>query len=87
MLKIVLNNRGLVINARKCLFEGVIVQTALYGAEAWGMISAEIRKVNVLEIVWEVWLECHEWMQLRMKRCVVELVQKFSWQVELIREY
>ena len=33
------------INAKKCLNEGVI---ALYGAEAWGMISAERRKVNVL---------------------------------------
>ena len=32
------------------LFEGVIVPTALYGAEAWGMRSAERRKVNVLEM-------------------------------------
>ena len=30
--------------------EGVIVQTALYGAEAWGMRSAERRKVNVLQM-------------------------------------
>ena len=35
--KSVLNNRGLGINAKKCLYEEVIVQTALYGAEAWGM--------------------------------------------------
>ena len=28
----------------------VIVPTALHGAEAWGMRSAERRKVNVLEI-------------------------------------
>ena len=41
------NNKGLGINAKKCLFEGVIVPTALYGAEAWGMRSAERRKVNV----------------------------------------
>ena len=34
----------------KCLYEGVIVPTALYGAEAWGMRSAERRKVNVLEM-------------------------------------
>ena len=27
-----------------------IVPTALYGAEAWGMRSAERRKVNVLEM-------------------------------------
>ena len=34
-LKSVLNNRGLVINAKNCLYEGIIVRTALYGAEAW----------------------------------------------------
>ena len=33
-----------------CLYEGVIVPTALYGAEAWGMRSAERRKMNVLEM-------------------------------------
>ena len=36
--------------AKKCLYEGVIVPTALYGTEAWGMRSAERRKVNVLEM-------------------------------------
>ena len=50
VLKSVLRNRGLGIKAKKCLYEGVIVQTALYGAETWGMRSAERRKVNVLEI-------------------------------------
>ena len=35
-----LSNRGL----------GIIVPTALYGAEAWGKRSAERRKVNVLEM-------------------------------------
>ena len=45
-----LSNRGLGIKAKKCLYEGVIVPTALYGAEAWGMRSAERRKVNVLEM-------------------------------------
>ena len=49
-LKSVLSNRGLLIKAKKCLCEGVIVPTALYGAEASGMSSAERRKVNVLEI-------------------------------------
>ena len=48
-LKSVLSNRGLVIKATKGLYEGVIILTALYGAEAWGMRSAERRKVNVLE--------------------------------------
>ena len=49
-LKTVVSNRGLGIKAKKCLYEGVIVPTALYGAEAWGMRSAETRKVNVLEM-------------------------------------
>ena len=49
-LKSVLSNRGLWIKVKKCLYEGVIVPTALYGAEAWGMRSAERRKVNVLEM-------------------------------------
>ena len=45
-LKSVLNNRRLGINAKKCIYEGVIVPTALYGAEAWGMRSDERRKVK-----------------------------------------
>ena len=49
-LKSVLSNRGLGIEAKKCLYEGGIVPTALYGAEAWGMRSAERRNVNVLEM-------------------------------------
>ena len=40
-LKSVLNNRGLGINANKCLHEGVIVPTTLYRAEAWDMRKAE----------------------------------------------
>ena len=46
-LKCVLSNGGLGI---KCLYEEVIVPTALYGAEAWGMRSTERRKVNVIEM-------------------------------------
>ena len=38
------------IKAKKCLYEGVIVPTALNGAEAWGMRSADRRKVKVLEM-------------------------------------
>ena len=49
-LKSVLSNRGLGVKAKKCQYEGVIVPTTLYGAEAWGMRSAERRKVNVLEM-------------------------------------
>ena len=40
-LKSVLSNRGLGIKAKKYLYEGVIVPTALYGAEISGMRSAE----------------------------------------------
>ena len=46
-MKSVLSTRGLGIKAKKCLYEGVIVPMALYGAEAWGMRR---RKVKVLEI-------------------------------------
>ena len=46
-LKSVLSNRGLGIKAKKCLYEGVILPTALYGAETWGMRSSERRKVTV----------------------------------------
>ena len=49
-LKSVLSHRRLGIKASKCLYEGVIVPTALYEAEAWGMRSTERRKVNVLEM-------------------------------------
>ena len=49
-LKSVPSNRGLGIKAKKCLDEGVIVPMTLYGAEPWGMRSAERRKVNVLEM-------------------------------------
>ena len=49
-LKSVVSNRGLGIKATECLYEGLIVPTALYGAEARGMRSAERWKMNVLEI-------------------------------------
>ena len=49
-LKSVLSNRRLGIKAKKYLYEGVIVPTALYGAEAWGMRNAERMKVNVFEM-------------------------------------
>ena len=49
-LKSVLSLSRLGINTKKCLYEAVIVPTALYGAEAWGIRSAERRKVNVLEM-------------------------------------
>ena len=49
-LKSVLSNRGLGIKVKKCLYEGEIGPTSLYEAEAWGMRSAERRKVNALEM-------------------------------------
>ena len=49
-LKSVRRNRGFGIQTKKCLYEGVIVLTALYGTEAWGMRTAERRNVNVLEM-------------------------------------
>ena len=48
-LKSVLSNRGFGIKAKKCLYEGVIVQTALL-LIACAMRSAERRKMNVLEM-------------------------------------
>ena len=50
VLKSVLSNRGLGIKVKKCRYERVIVPTALHRAEAWGMRSAERKKVNVLEM-------------------------------------
>ena len=49
-LRSVLSNRGMGIKAKKCLYEGVIVPTTLYGAEVWGMRSAERSIVNVLKM-------------------------------------
>ena len=50
VLKSVLGNRGLGIKTKKCLNHRVIVSTVLYGEVAWGMRSAERRKLNVLVI-------------------------------------
>ena len=43
-LKSVLSDGGLEIEAKKWLYQGVIVPTTLYGTEAWGMRSAERRR-------------------------------------------
>ena len=45
-----LSNRGLEIKSKKCLHEGEIGPSALYGAEAWIKRRAERRKVKVLEM-------------------------------------
>ena len=69
----VLSDRGQEIKAKKYLYEGVIVLTALYAAEAWGM-RTEGRKVSVLE------LKCLSSLvgvsrmdRVGMNRCVGEL--------------
>ena len=49
-LKSVLSNRGLGIKSKKCLYEGVIIPRALYGARERDMRSAERRKVNILDM-------------------------------------
>ena len=73
-LESVLSNRGLGIKAKKCLYGGVIVPTVLYGAEAWGMRSAERMVVNVLEMkCLKSLVECNEWIELGMMRCVGDL--------------
>ena len=53
-LKPVLSNRGLGIKSKKCLYEGLIVPTVLYGAKAWGMRSAEIEKKLASRADWRV---------------------------------
>ena len=50
VMKSLLSNRELRVKAKKCQHEGGVVTTAFYGAEAWGMRSAERRKGNVLEM-------------------------------------
>ena len=49
-LKSVRSNRGLGIKAKKCLNEGVIVTTALYGIVRSILFIAERMKLNVLEM-------------------------------------
>ena len=56
------------IKAKKFLYEGVIVPTALDSAEAWGMRNAERIKLNVLEMkCLRSLVELHEWIELGMK--------------------
>ena len=47
------------MNAKRMLYEGIVVPTALYGEEMWGLREAEQRKQNVLEmgclrIMWDL---------------------------------
>ena len=73
-LKGVLSNRGLGISIYKYLYEGVIIPTALYGAEARGMRSAERKKNNVLEMkCLRSFVGMSRMDRLEMKRCLGEL--------------
>jgi len=38
------------MNAKRRLYEGVVVLTDLYGAETWNMGAAERRRLNVMEM-------------------------------------
>ena len=49
-LRRVLKNRGMSLAAKRGLYEGVIVPTVLYGAEAWSTRVAERKKLNVFEM-------------------------------------
>ena len=43
-------NEGMGMEAKKVLYEGVVVPTVLYGSETWGLREAERRKLEVLEM-------------------------------------
>ncbi len=45
-----LPNRALGMNAKRRLYEGVIVPTALYGAETWKVMEAERNGLDVFEM-------------------------------------
>ena len=49
-LKKLWKNGGLGMGGKKMLYEGIVVPTALYGAETWGLREAERRKLNVFEM-------------------------------------
>ncbi len=42
--------RSLGMSAKRRLNEGVVVPTALYGAETWNMGAAESKRLNVMEM-------------------------------------
>ena len=64
---------------KECLYEGVIVPTALHGAEACGTRSAERKKMNVLE------MECLRSLVgvSRMDRVRNEEVRRTAVQIEM----
>ena len=49
-MKRVWNSRYLGMKAKRLLYEGVVVPTALYAAETWGLRAAERRRLDVMEM-------------------------------------
>ncbi len=49
-MKRVLKCRSLGMNAKRRLYEGVVVSAALYVAETWNMGAGERRRLNVMEM-------------------------------------
>ena len=49
-LRKILKSRSLHMKVKRKLYEGIVVPTALYGAETWSMGTAEKRRLNVLEM-------------------------------------
>ncbi len=49
-MKIVLLNRALGMNAKRKLYQGVVVPTALYGTETWNVREAERNRLDVFEM-------------------------------------
>ena len=99
-LKSVFSSRRLGINA-KCPYEGeIIVLTPLYGAEAWGMRSAERREINILEMncLWNLveatGMNSKEWkfayrsgIEMELASRVDQRVLRWFGHVEKMNEY
>ncbi len=49
-MKKVFKCRSLGISAKRRLYEGVVVPSALYGHETWNMAAAERWRLNVMEM-------------------------------------
>ena len=49
-MKKVFSCRAMGMNVKRKLYEGVVVLTALYGAEIWSKAVAEKKKLNVTEM-------------------------------------
>ena len=46
----ILKSRSLQMNVKRKLYEGIVVPTALYGAETWNVGTTEKKRLNVLEM-------------------------------------